>query len=189
MLIAGVDEAGRGPLVGDVVAAAVILPADHGIQGINDSKKLTEKKREYLFALICEKAIAWYIASASHLEIDNINILQASLLAMQRAVAGLKIKPDRVLVDGNQCPKVPYPVEAIVQGDSKVEAIAAASILAKVYRDRQLIDLDKIYPQYSFAQHKGYPTKIHIAALEKYGPITEHRRSFRPVANCVLQNS
>ena len=108
---------------------------------------------------------------------------------MQRAVAGLKIKPDRVLVDGNQCPKVPYPVEAIVQGDSKVEAIAAASILAKVYRDRQLIDLDKIYPQYSFAQHKGYPTKIHIAALEKYGPITEHRRSFRPVANCVLQNS
>jgi len=181
MLIAGVDEAGRGPLVGDVVAAAVILPDNHGIIGINDSKKLTEKKREYLFDLICEKAIAWHIAAASHLEIDNINILQASLLAMQRAVLGLTIKPNKVLVDGNKCPKLPYITEAIVQGDSKVESIGAASILAKVFRDRQLVTLDKLYPQYGFAQHKGYPTKAHIEALEKHGPIAEHRRSFGPV--------
>jgi len=187
MLIAGVDEAGRGPLAGDVVAAAVILPPDHGIKGIQDSKQITEKKRESLFDLICAKAIAWHIASASHLEIDQINILQATLLAMQRAVAGLKVKPDLVQVDGNQCPKVPYPVEAIVQGDSKVEAISAASILAKVFRDRQLIVLDRLYPQYGFAQHKGYPTKLHIAALAKFGPITEHRRSFGPVARaCEL---
>ena len=182
MLIAGVDEAGRGPLVGNVVAAAVILPADHGITGIQDSKKLTEKKREYLFNLICEKAIAWHIALATHLEIDKINILQATMLAMQRAVTGLSVKPDKVLVDGNKCPVVPYPVEAIIGGDAKVVEISAASILAKVFRDRQLIELDQLYPQYGFAKHKGYGTKDHIAALEKHGPIAEHRRSFSPVA-------
>ena len=185
MLIAGVDEAGRGPLVGDVVAAAVIMPADHGVADITDSKKLTHKKREYLFDLICERAIAWHIAAASPEEIDRINILQASLLAMQRAVLGLKIKPETVLVDGNKCPKIPHPVEAIIQGDSKVLEISAASILAKVYRDRQLVELDKIYPAYGFAQHKGYPTKDHMAALEKFGPIKEHRRSFAPVAKML----
>jgi ribonuclease HII len=187
MLIAGVDEAGRGPLVGNVVAAAVILPIDHGISGIQDSKILSEKKREYLFDLICEKAVAWHIAYASHLEIDKLNILQATMLAMQRAVLGLLVKPDKVLVDGNKCPQVPYPVLAIVQGDSKHVEISAASILAKVYRDRQLVELDKLYPQYGFAKHKGYPTKDHVAALEKYGPIKEHRRSFGPVAKMELE--
>lgn len=182
MLIAGVDEAGRGPLVGNVVAAAVILPEEHGIVGIKDSKKLTEKKREALFDLICAKAIAWHIASASPLEIDQLNILQATMLAMQRAVNGLMVKPDKVLIDGNRCPVLAYPSEAIVQGDSKFEQISAASILAKVYRDRQLFELDKLYPEYGFAQHKGYPTKQHIAALEKFGPLKEHRRSFNPVS-------
>lgn len=185
MLIAGVDEAGRGPLIGDVVAAAVILPDKHNITGINDSKKLTEKKRELLFDQIIETAIAWSIASATSQEIDNINILQATLLAMQRAVMGLNIKPDKVLVDGNQCPKIPYPVTAIIQGDALIEQISAASILAKVYRDRQLIELDKRHPEYGFAKHKGYPTKAHIAALEQYGPLKEHRRSFGPVARML----
>lgn len=185
MLIAGVDEAGRGPLVGDVVAAAVILPDDHGIADIKDSKKLTEKKREFLFDLICNKAIAWHIAAATPEEIDRLNILQASLLAMQRAVSGLIVKPNKVLVDGNKCPKLPYITEAIVQGDSKVQSISAASILAKVFRDRQLLELDKLYPAYGFAQHKGYPTTQHLAALEKFGPIKEHRRSFGPVARLL----
>lgn len=183
MLIAGVDEAGRGPLVGNVVAAAVILPAKHSIVGIQDSKKLTAGKRESLFEQICVQAIAWHIAIATPAEIDQINILQATLLAMQRAVLGLNIKPTQVLVDGNQCPKIPYPVQAIVQGDSKFEQISAASILAKVYRDRQLIELDKLYPQYGFAQHKGYPTAGHIEALSVHGPLRDHHRfSFRPVA-------
>lgn len=176
------DEVGRGPLAGDVVAAAVILPDNHQIKGIKDSKLLSEKKREELFVQICSTAIAWQIAAASPQEIDTINILQAALLAMQRAVMGLKIKPHKVLVDGNHCPKLPYPATAIIQGDRTIEQISAASILAKVYRDRQLIELDKRYPQYGFASHKGYATEQHLAALEQFGPIAEHRRSFAPVA-------
>lgn len=188
ILIAGVDEAGRGPLVGDVVAAAVILPERHGIQGITDSKKLTEKSREELFEKICNKAIAWHIATATHLEIDRLNILRASLLAMQRAVEGLKIQPHRVVVDGNFCPDVPYPVEAIIAGDAKVKSIGAASILAKVYRDRQMHDLHKLYPEYGFAKHKGYATAEHLAALKEFGPLAVHRQSFAPVARLTGAN-
>ncbi len=187
MLIAGVDEAGRGPLVGNVVAAAVILPVDHGITGIKDSKKLTEKKRELLFEQICAKAITWHIAIATPQEIDQLNILQATMLAMQRAILGLIVQPSKVLVDGNKCPKVPYLVEAVIGGDDLHQEISAASILAKVYRDRQLLELDKLYPHYGFAKHKGYPTKDHLAALEQYGPITEHRRSFGPVARLLVR--
>ncbi len=186
MLIAGVDEAGRGPLVGDVVAAAVILPKNHNIVGIKDSKKLTAEKREELFDQICSTAIAWFIASASHTEIDQINILQATLLAMQRAVNGLAIKPQKVIIDGNQAPWLPYLTETIIQGDDLFEEISAASILAKVHRDRQLVILDKKYPQYGFAQHKGYATKQHMQALKDHGPIAEHRRSFAPVAAAEL---
>jgi len=186
MLIAGVDEVGRGPLVGNVVAAAVILPDKLYINGIKDSKQLTEKKREELYDQICTHAISWHIASASHLEIDKLNILKASLLAMQRAVLGLQVAPNKVLVDGSHCPVLPYSVEAIVGGDAKILAIAAASIIAKVYRDRQMIELDKKYPQYGFAKHKGYATPEHLAAIQKYGPITEHRRSFAPVASKEL---
>jgi ribonuclease HII len=186
VLIAGVDEAGRGPLVGNVVAAAVILPDDHGITGIKDSKLLTEKKREALFDQICERATCWHIAEATHIEIDRINILQATMLAMQRAVLGLTVKPNKVLVDGNRCPNIPYSVEAIIGGDGLILAIAAASILAKVFRDRQMLQLDKLHPEYGFAKHKGYSTREHMAALEKFGPITEHRRSFAPVASNIF---
>lgn len=181
MVVAGVDEVGRGPLAGDVVAAAVILPKDHGISGLNDSKKLSEKKREYLFEIIKEKSAAWCIARASVSEIDELNILHASLLAMKRAVDGLQIVPEHVLVDGNKLPKWNYSAEAIVQGDGKVEAIGAASILAKVTRDREMVAFDNEFPQYGFAQHKGYPTKVHIQALEAYGPCEIHRRSYAPV--------
>lgn len=189
MLIAGVDEAGRGPLVGDVVAAAVILPKGHKIVGIKDSKKLTAAKREQLFTQICATAIAWHIAAATPKEIDQINILQATLLAMQRAVNGLRVKPNKVLIDGNQAPLLPYEVETIIQGDDLFEEISAASILAKVHRDRQLELLDHKYPQYGFAQHKGYATKQHMAALKEFGPIPEHRRSFSPVAASELATS
>ena len=181
MKIAGVDEAGRGPLVGPVYASAVILHPDCHIEGLTDSKKLTEKKRELLFERICQEAMAYSIAQASAQEIDAINILQASMLAMARAVEALDIVPDKVLVDGNRCPNIPYPVEAIVKGDSKVQAISAASILAKVARDRELVELDALYPEYGFAKHKGYPTKAHLEALAEYGPIDEHRTSFGPV--------
>jgi ribonuclease HII len=184
MLIAGVDEVGRGPLVGSVVAAAVILPDNHGIVGIKDSKKLSDKKRDQLFIEISSKAIAWHIALATHEEIDQINILQAAMLAMQRAVMGLTVKPTKVLVDGNRCPALPYPSEAIIGGDNLIEQISAASILAKVYRDRQMIELDKEYPGYGFARHKGYATAEHLYALQKYGPIKQHRRSFAPVTAC-----
>lgn len=182
MLIAGVDEVGYGALVGDIVAAAVILPDKHKIKGIKDSKQLTASVREELYIQITTNAIAWSIASANHLEIDAINILNANLLAMQRAVAGLKVSPDKVLVDGNKVPDIPYPVTAIVQGDATVEQISAASIIAKVWRDRTMFELDKLHPQYGFASHKGYSTAQHLAALQKYGPIKEHRRSFSPVA-------
>lgn len=181
-MIAGVDEVGYGALVGDVVAAAVILPAKHGIKGIKDSKQLTALKREELFEQICAKAVAWHIAAATHLEIDQVNILNASHLAMQRAVAGLQIEPSKVLVDGNKCPDFPYPAEAIVGGDAIVQQISAASILAKVFRDRQMIALEQQFPGYGFAKHKGYATAEHLAAINNLGPIKQHRRSYAPVA-------
>jgi ribonuclease HII len=184
-LIAGVDEAGRGPLVGVVVAAAVILDPSRPIHGLRDSKKLSEKRREQLFPEITDKALAWAIASASAAEIDQINILQASLLAMKRAVEALAIQPEIALVDGNKCPRLVCRVEAIVKGDSKVEAISAASILAKVERDRQMQALHELYPQYGFNQHKGYPTAAHMALLKQYGPCPEHRRSFGPVRELI----
>src|SRR5699024_7354312 len=165
MQVAGVDEAGRGPLVGSVVAAAVILDPNNPIEGLNDSKKLSEKKREMLFVEIQEKAVAWAIAEASHAEIDQLNILQASLLAMCRAVEALHIQPQHVLVDGNKIPQgLSMSCEAIVGGDALHAEISAASILAKVTRDRQMVVLDQQHPQFGFAQHKGYPTKMHFAA-------------------------
>lgn len=180
--IAGVDEAGRGPLVGSVVAAAVILDPLKPIEGLTDSKKLTAKKREKLFVEIQEKALAWSIAEATHLEIDELNILQATFLAMRRAVEGLSTQPTKVIVDGNQIPKgIMIECEAIVGGDLSHAEISAASILAKVTRDQQMVELDKLYPDYGFAKHKGYPTKAHFEALAAYGVIAEHRRSYAPV--------
>lgn len=181
LLLAGCDEVGRGPLAGDVVAAAVILDPENPIEGLNDSKKLTEKKRELLFDEIKLKAKSWCVARASVAEIDQINILQASLLAMTRAVQGLHIQPEHVLVDGNKLPKWTYKAEAVVKGDSRVAAISAASILAKVVRDREMVELDKQYPGYGLADHKGYPTKTHMDALVRLGVTPIHRRSFGPV--------
>ena len=181
ILIAGVDEAGRGPLAGAVIAAAVILDPKRPIDGVTDSKKLTAKKRERLELEIQQYAIAWSLGRAEVEEIDEINILQASLLAMCRAVDGLSIAPTHVQVDGNQCPAMNYPVEAIVKGDALIPAIGAASILAKVARDRELVMLHEQYPEYGFAQHKGYPTKAHVSALEAHGVSPVHRRSFGPV--------
>ncbi|MCO8046155.1 ribonuclease HII [Acinetobacter bohemicus] len=182
MKIAGVDEAGRGPLVGPVVAAAVILDPDNPIEGLNDSKKLSEKKREKLFIEIQEKALAWAIAEASAAEIDEHNILQASLLAMRRAVEALNLQPDHVLVDGNKVPQgLMMSCEAVVGGDALHAEISAASILAKVSRDRQMLEMDQKYPQFGFAKHKGYPTKAHFEAIALHGVIDEHRRSFGPV--------
>ena len=184
--IAGADEAGRGPLVGTVVAAAVILDPNKPIEGLNDSKKLTEKKREKLFVEIKEKALAWAIAECSAEEIDNINILQASLLAMRRAVEKLNIQPDHLLVDGNKIPQgLAMSCDAVVGGDAIHPEISAASILAKVTRDHEMIELDAKYPQYGFAKHKGYPTKAHFEAITKYGVIAEHRRSFGPVRKVI----
>jgi ribonuclease HII len=183
--IAGVDEVGRGPLAGDVVAAAVILDPAQPISGLNDSKKLTEKKREELFPEICEKAIAFAVARATATEIDEINILQASLLAMRRAVEMLSIQPNFVLVDGNRLPRWSYSARAVVKGDSRVQAIAAASILAKVTRDREMCALDQQYPGYGLAQHKGYPSPMHLDALLRLGPSPIHRRSFAPVRNAI----
>lgn len=181
ILLAGCDEVGRGPLAGDVVTAAVILDPENPIEGLDDSKKLTEKKRELLFEEIQKKAKSWCVARASVAEIDQINILQASLLAMARAVQGLHIQPEHVLVDGNKLPKWNYSAEAVIQGDARVAAISAASILAKVTRDREMIMFDKQYPGYGFADHKGYPTKMHIEALDKLGATPLHRASFAPV--------
>jgi ribonuclease HII len=186
MKIAGVDEAGRGPLVGSVVAAAVILDPDNPIVGLNDSKKLTEKKREKLFIEIQEKALAWSIAEATHAEIDELNILQATFLAMRRAVEGLNIQPEKIIVDGNQIPKgISIACEAIVGGDASHAEISAASILAKVTRDRQMQALDLIYPDFGFAKHKGYPTKAHFEAIAAHGVIQEHRRSYAPVKKAL----
>jgi len=187
VLGAGCDEVGRGPLAGDVVAAAVILDPENPIAGLDDSKKLTEKKREQLFIEIQQKAKSWCIARASVAEIDKINILQASLLAMTRAVQGLHIQPEHVLVDGNKLPKWGYPAEAVVKGDSRVAAISAASILAKVTRDREMVALDKTYPGYGFADHKGYPTKVHMDALDKLGVTSIHRTSYAPVRAKIEQ--
>lgn len=185
ILICGVDEAGRGPLAGSVYAAAVILDANNPIEDLADSKKLSEKKRDFLSAEIKQKALAWGIASCTAKEIDEINILQASLLAMKRAIEAMQaqfnIVPTLVQVDGNKTPKISLPCEAIVQGDSKVQAISAASILAKVARDAELYELDKLYPQYGFAQHKGYPSPAHLLALQTHGICPEHRLSYGPV--------
>lgn len=188
MQVAGVDEAGRGPLVGSVVAAAVILDPNNPIEGLNDSKKLSEKKREMLFVEIQEKAVAWAIAEASHAEIDQLNILQASLLAMRRAVEALHIQPQHVLVDGNKIPQgLSMSCEAIVGGDALHAEISAASILAKVTRDRQMVVLDQQHPQFGFAQHKGYPTKIHFAAIAEHGVIDQHRRSYAPIKQALAK--
>ena len=181
ILVAGVDEVGRGPLVGDVVTAAVILDPKHSIEGLTDSKKLSEKKRLFLANEIKQQAIAWSIGRATPAEIDDINILHATMLAMQRAVSALSVKPERVLVDGNRCPEFGIPCEAIVKGDLTEPAISAASILAKVARDQDMFELDKAYPQYGFAQHKGYPTKKHFAAISELGIIEGYRKSFKPV--------
>lgn len=180
-LIAGVDEAGRGPLAGPVVAAAVILDDRHPIAGLNDSKKLSARTRERLHDEILAQALCTCIAQASVEEIDRLNILQATLLAMRRAVEGLRLTPAKVLVDGNQLPLLSLPAEAIVQGDAKVAAISAASILAKVHRDRWCQVMHQAYPQYGFDGHKGYPTSAHLAALKLHGACIEHRRSFAPV--------
>lgn len=186
-LLAGTDEAGRGPLAGSVVAAAVILNPENPIQGLTDSKKLSEKKRDELFGQIQEKALCFAIAESTVAEIDQLNILQASLLAMHRAVQALTIQPEFVAVDGNKLPRWDYASQAVVKGDARVAAIAAASILAKVTRDRQLIELDKQYPGYGFAAHKAYPTKQHLQALQTLGVTPAHRRSYKPVQQFLSQ--
>ena len=186
-LIAGVDEAGRGPLAGPVIAAAVILNPAKVVEGIRDSKRLSAMRREQLAVKIRHYALAWALGRAEVAEIDRLNILQATLLAMQRAVDSLCLAPQRVLVDGNQCPQMACPVEAIIKGDNSVPAIAAASILAKVARDRELEVLGARYPGYGFAQHKGYPTKAHLDALRRLGASPEHRRSYKPVQACLLE--
>ena len=181
-LVCGIDEAGRGPLAGPVVAAAVILDPARPIAGLDDSKKMGEKKREALALLIRERAVAWAVAEASVAEIDRLNILRATLLAMQRAVAGMGIRPTRALVDGNRCPQLDIPVAAVIGGDGTIAPIAAASILAKTVRDAGMRELHARYPQYGFASHMGYPTAAHLQALAAHGVSPVHRRSFRPVA-------
>ncbi|MDH2927626.1 ribonuclease HII [Lonepinella koalarum] len=188
-LIAGVDEVGRGPLVGAVVTAAVILDPNHPIEGLADSKKLSEKKRLLLAEEIKQKALAWALGRAESEEIDQLNILHATMLAMQRAVKSLKIQPHFVLVDGNRIPDLPMPAQAVIKGDSKVAEISAASILAKVARDQEMVELDQQFPQYEFAKHKGYPTKVHLARLAEFGVLPQHRRSFAPVRQIILNNT
>lgn len=184
-LIAGVDEVGRGPLVGAVVTAAVILDPARPIAGLADSKKLSEKRREALYGEIIDKALCWSLGRAEPHEIDTLNILHATMLAMQRAVAGLAVQPDMVLIDGNRCPKLPVRAQAVVKGDSLVAEISAASILAKVTRDREMAELDARYPGYGFAQHKGYPTAYHLEQLARLGATEHHRRSFAPVKKAL----
>ena len=186
-LVAGVDEVGRGPLCGPVVTAAVILDPLRPIAGLNDSKRLSEARREALYEEICEKALAWCIARAEVEEIDRLNILQATMLAMQRAVEGLSVTPRLALIDGNRCPKLSVPSAPVIQGDGQVPAIAAASILAKVSRDREMQALDLVYPGYGLAGHKGYPTPAHLEALRRLGPTLIHRRSFAPVRSLLEQ--
>ena len=177
-VICGIDEAGRGPLAGPVFAAAVILPSNHMIEGVNDSKKLTEKKREFLFDIIKETAIGYSVGFATETEVDEINILQATFLAMKRAYDGLNVRSDFALVDGNRMPHLGVDTQIIIKGDALSANIAAASILAKVSRDRLMYEIDKIYPQYQFAKHKGYGTALHIEMLKKYGPCPVHRKTF-----------
>ena len=186
-LVAGVDEVGRGPLVGAVVTAAVILDPAKPILGLADSKKLSEKRRLALFDEIKEKALCWSLGRAEPHEIDELNILHATMLAMQRAVAGLGISPEFVLIDGNRCPPLPVPSLAVVKGDSRVAEISAASILAKVTRDREMVELDLQFPDYGFAKHKGYPTPVHLESLAKLGATPHHRRSFAPVRRALGQ--
>ncbi len=188
MFIAGVDEVGRGPLAGAVVAAAVILDPRKHIEGLADSKKLSEKKRNELNLEIREKALCWSLGRAEVEEIDDINILQASLLAMKRAVEGLSIRPDHVKIDGNKGIDMDISMETIIKGDSKVAAISAASIIAKVARDKEMVELDNLHPEYGFACHKGYPTKQHREALIKYGALCHHRKSFKPVRDVLEGN-
>ncbi len=187
--ICGVDEAGRGPLVGSVVAGAVVLDPNQPILGLKDSKKLSPTKREYLYAEIMQKAKAWGVGQASSIEIDELNILQATMVAMRRAVEDLANRlgewPSKALIDGNRCPQLPITSEAIIQGDAKEPAISAASIIAKVTRDQQMQDLHLRHPQYGFNQHMGYPTEVHIQALRQHGPCVEHRRSFSPVRELI----
>ena len=180
-LVAGVDEVGRGPLCGPVIAAAVILDPARPIAGLNDSKKLTTRQREALFDIICNQALAWSLGRAEVAEIDQLNILHATMLAMQRAVAGLSVQPELAYIDGNRCPTLACRAEAVVKGDSRVPEIAAASIIAKVTRDREMVVMDQQWPGYGIAGHKGYPTAAHMAALKKLGPAPIHRRSFKPV--------
>ena len=183
--VCGVDEAGRGPLVGAVVAGAVVLDPNNPIEGLKDSKKLTAARREYLYEQIMQKAKAWGVGEASPVEIDEINILQATMLAMRRAIEDLTSRlggwPDKALIDGNRCPELPIAAEAIIKGDAKEPAISAASIVAKVTRDRQMMSLHERHPEYGFAKHMGYPTEAHFAALKQYGICDQHRRSFSPV--------
>jgi ribonuclease HII len=183
--VAGVDEAGRGPLAGPVIAAAVILDPEHPVIGLKDSKQLTPARREALYLEITQKAIAWEVGRAGVEEIDRLNILQATLLAMQRAVVRLSPPASCVLVDGNQCPRLDCPVEAIVGGDSTIAVISAASIIAKVTRDREMVELDRHYPGYGLARHKGYPSKEHLLALQRLGVTPLHRRSYAPVRNLL----
>jgi len=186
MLVCGVDEAGRGPLAGPVSAAAVILDPTKPIGGLADSKKLSERQREKLATIIRERALAWAVAYAEVEEIDYLNILQATLLAMRRAVLALNIQPTQVLVDGLYCPQIDIPSQAIVKGDSKVAEISAASILAKTARDKLMLDLHQQYPHYNFASHKGYPTAVHLMALREYGVSVVHRKSFKPVRELLV---
>lgn len=188
LLVAGVDEVGRGPLVGAVVTAAVILDPARPISGLADSKALTEKKRLTLADEIREKALSFALGRAEPHEIDELNVLHATMLAMQRAVAALDVAPQHVLVDGNRCPRFSCAATAVVKGDARVAVISAASILAKVARDAEMITLHEEYPQYGFDQHKGYPTAVHMAALQQHGPIPEHRRSFAPVRLALMEH-
>jgi len=183
--IAGVDEAGRGPLAGPVIAGAVILDPDKPIEGLRDSKRLSASRRDELFDQIRERALAWAVGRADVEEIDRINILQATMLAMSRAVEALQPSADHALIDGNRCPDLSCTSQAIIKGDSKVPAISAASIMAKVTRDREMLDLDMRYPGYGLAQHKGYPSKAHIEALESLGVTPAHRRSYAPVRRII----
>ena len=184
-LVAGIDEAGRGPLAGPVIAAAVILDPARPVAGLRDSKQLSAARRECLFDQIMQQALACSLGRAEVDEIDRINILQATMLAMQRAVQGLPVLPDHALVDGNQCPTLACPVQAVVRGDQLVAAISAASILAKVTRDREMVALDRQYPDYGFARHKGYPSKLHIESLQRHGVTPHHRRSYAPVRRII----
>lgn len=186
-IIAGVDEVGRGPLVGAVVTAAVVLDPANPIEGLADSKALSEKKRQLLFTEIKQKALSWSVGRCEPVEIDKLNILHATMLAMTRAVEGLSLQPDHVMVDGNRCPDWRYSSESVIKGDSKIAEISAASILAKVIRDQEMVELDKQFPDFGFARHKGYPTAYHMEKLEKFGPTLHHRMSFRPV-RIALEN-